>query len=503
MRFHIKSILTKLKTFIKHNQLATLLIVALVVLRFINLNSHVTFLGDQGRDAIIMKRMVTFEHFPAIGAPTSIGMVYLGPFYYYFMAPWLLLFNFNPLGPAFGVAFLSVILGLWAYYLIYKHFNSLTALFFLFFLAFSNSNISLSRFSWNPNLLPIFTFFTLFAFYQVLYQKSEAKNNSRRFLWPVLFGSLFSFSFQLHYLVIFMLPTFLLFFTIRAKQTKQLKSLLTKIALSVFSFVFFSIPLLIFDLRHQFLNFNNLLKLFNEGNVTSQGSYWQRFQETLVGFWQHTWQFTVSPFWAMTLFILLLVMLFKFGLRSKSNWYFLNLANLLFFIFGFASLNSGRFEHYYGPVYFSLFLTLGFVFSYRFKNCAVCRIVIPIFLLIFLAANFLKFKVYFQPGGNQIKHSQTLAKFLATKTNNQPFNIATWPVQFTEDNYLYFMELYGQKVLDRKKLEIAKQMFVLCNEKSCQIINSPSWNIAMFGKAKVAKIWNIDGIRIFKLKHTL
>jgi len=122
MRFHIKSILTKLKTFIKHNQLATLLIVALVVLRFINLNSHVTFLGDQGRDAIIMKRIVTFEHFPAIGAPTSIGMVYLGPFYYYFMAPWLLLFNFNPLGPAFGVAFLSVILGLLAYYLIYKHF---------------------------------------------------------------------------------------------------------------------------------------------------------------------------------------------------------------------------------------------------------------------------------------------------------------------------------------------------------------------------------------------
>ena len=501
MHFHIKSILTKLKTFIKHNQLATLLIVALVVLRFINLNSHVTFLGDQGRDAIIMKRMVTFEHFPAIGAPTSIGMVYLGPFYYYFMAPWLLLFNFNPLGPAFGVAFLSVILGLWAYYLIYKHFNSLTALFFLFFLAFSNSNISLSRFSWNPNLLPIFTFFTLFAFYQVLYQKSEAKNNSRRFLWPVLFGSLFSFSFQLHYLVIFMLPTFLLFFTIRAKQTKQLKSLLTKIALSVFSFVFFSIPLLIFDLRHQFLNFNNLLKLFNEGNVTSQGSYWQRFQETLVGFWQHTWQFTVSPFWAMTLFILLLVMLFKFGLKSQSNWYFLNLANLLFFIFGFASLNSGRFEHYYGPVYFSLFLTLGFVFSYRFKNCAVCRIVIPIFLLIFLAANFLKFKVYFQPGGNQIKQAQIISHSILEQVTQTPYQLVSIPFTETHGQHRYYLELFGNRPLNENSAEPAQQLFVLCFQKDCNVLGDSQWQIAAFTNKKIAKIWTVNNLKIYKIVH--
>ena len=68
-----------------------------VFLRFWRLEGFVTFLGDQGRDAIVIRRILTGEHFPAIGAPTSIGQVYLGPFYYYFIAPWLLLFNFNPL----------------------------------------------------------------------------------------------------------------------------------------------------------------------------------------------------------------------------------------------------------------------------------------------------------------------------------------------------------------------------------------------------------------------
>lgn len=501
MRLHIKSILTKTVFWIKQNPLAALLILALICLRFINLQSHVTFLGDQGRDAIIMKRIITLEHFPAIGAPTSIGMVYLGPFYYYFMAPWLLLFSFNPLGPAFGMAFLSSVFAIFAYLFVRRHFDNLTALLFLFFLTFSASNISLSRFSWNPNLLPIFTFFTLYAFYQVLYIKPKTKDKLKNWTWPLLFGALFSFSFQLHYLAVFMFPTFLLFAAAKAKQNKQFKRLITRLGLSVFSFLFFSIPLVIFDLRHNFLNFNNLLKLFSQTEVANSGGYLTRLLDTVVGFWQHTWQLTLSPVWAIILFVLLLIMLFKFGLKSQSAWYFLNLANLLFFILGFAVLNSGRFEHYYGPIYFSLFLTSAYVFSYRVKNCPICRIIVPVFLLIYLVANFLEFKVYFSPGGNQIKHSQTVAKFLTNKTNNQPFNIATWPVQFTEDNYLYFMELDDQRVLDRRKLEIAEQMFVLCQEKPCQIINSPSWNIAMFGEAKIAKIWSIENIKIFKLVH--
>src|SRR3989338_11349462 len=100
---------TKLKKALGDKYFVSILVLFLigVFLRFYRFPEFVTFLGDQGRDAIIVKRIITFEHFPAIGAPTSYGQVYLGPFYYYFMAPWLLLFNFNPLGLAVGVAFYS------------------------------------------------------------------------------------------------------------------------------------------------------------------------------------------------------------------------------------------------------------------------------------------------------------------------------------------------------------------------------------------------------------
>ena len=109
-----------------------------VFLRFYRLEGFVTFLGDQGRDAIIVKRIITLEHFPAIGAPTSIGQVYLGPFYYYFIAPWLLFFNYQPIGLAFGVAFFSSLYLLINYLIVKELFDKKIALISTILLSFSS-----------------------------------------------------------------------------------------------------------------------------------------------------------------------------------------------------------------------------------------------------------------------------------------------------------------------------------------------------------------------------
>src|SRR3990167_69668 len=132
-------------------------------LRLYRFDSFVTFLGDQGRDALIIKRIITLEHLPAIGAPTSVGQIYLGPFYYYFIAPWLLLFNFEPIGLAFGVAFFSSLFILVFYHLIKKIFDPMTALISAFFIPFSSVLVESSRFSWNPNLLPLFSLLFIYA----------------------------------------------------------------------------------------------------------------------------------------------------------------------------------------------------------------------------------------------------------------------------------------------------------------------------------------------------
>src|SRR4030067_2677257 len=174
--------------------LPVLVIMLAIILRFYKFGEFVTFLGDQGRDAIVIKRIITFEHLPAIGPPSSLGQIYLGPFYYYLIAPFLFLSRFNPVGPALGVALISIIGIIISYFVVKHETNFKTALVFFIFSAFSAVNIQFSRFSWNPNLLPIFSFFTLYFFYKTITTKNK--------LHAVLFGSFLSFSIQLHHLAL-------------------------------------------------------------------------------------------------------------------------------------------------------------------------------------------------------------------------------------------------------------------------------------------------------------
>ena len=116
-------------------------------------------MGDQGRDAIIIKRIITFEHFPAIGPTSSIGQVFLGPFYYYLMTPFLAITRLDPIGLAYGSALLATFGLFIAYLAVRKEVNKTVAGFFLFLLVFSAVQVEAARFSWNPNLLPVFSFF--------------------------------------------------------------------------------------------------------------------------------------------------------------------------------------------------------------------------------------------------------------------------------------------------------------------------------------------------------
>lgn len=450
---------------------------ATLFLRVYKLPQTTMFLSDQGRDAIIIYNIVTLKHLPAIGAPTSIGQVYLGPFYYYLISPFLLLFNFNPVGLSFGVAFLSSFFIVLSFFIIKKIFGWLNAFIFIFLTGFSVINIQQSRFSWNPNLLPFFSFFSLYFFYQMIKEK--------KIRWAILFGSFFSFSTQLHYLAFFLIiPVFFYFFyqlweVFRKKN--QVWPLSKNYLISFVSFIFFSSPLLIFDLRHNFLNSKNFIKLFTQGSLVNQ---------------------TPKIFFLITLFIIFL--LFFYLKKKKTNdFLILHSFNILLYLWGFKLLNTPTHIHYFGSIYLSLFFISSFLIYQIYKSIPkkIAFIFLTIILITYFFLNFKNYNFLWQKGENQIEHSKKTAQFLAEKINNQPYNIATWPVEFAEDNYLYFLILKGLKPANRQKIEITDQMFVLCQKQPCQVINSPSWNISMFGKAKIDKIWKFEGLYIYKLIH--
>jgi len=339
MSLRIKNILTN-----RVSKLTLFIFFVLIVsafFRFYRLEDFATFLGDQGRDAIVMKRIVTLEHFPAIGAPSSLGQIYLGPFYYYLVSPFLLLFNFNPVGPVFAVALLSFLGILAAFVAIKKEVSDLTALIFLFLTLFSFVNIQSSRFSWNPNMLPIFSFFTLYFFYKAFTTESR--------LFVFLAGAFLAFSFQLHHLAFSLVIPMVLWYLLLFSRTlkNKIKQDIKQFILFTASFLLFSLPLILFELKHNFLNFRNLLTLISEGNTANGGGFIASFllsNQALYTYVFQTATTTLLPFLltvSLTIFYLV-----KNVQKKKFSLVNLHLLNIVFFLVFFSLINTARNAHY-------------------------------------------------------------------------------------------------------------------------------------------------------------
>lgn len=452
------------------------------------------FLADQGRDAIIIREIATFSHLPLIGPPSSIGQVYLGPFFYYLVAPFLPLFFFNPAGLAYGVSFLFIAGLIAAYFVIARLENKPAALLFLVLATFSYQLIMFARFSWNPNLLPVFAFFTLFFLYLSL--------KTKKFLWSLLYGAFFALSFQLHHLASFLAVPILLGYAYQFFREKhKLRFLLTPVV-ALGAFLAVSSPLILFDLKHDFLNTKNLYSLFAHQNVVAGGSPLARLLETNHAFWEIVAHVPL-PSWAPVLGSLLILggVLFALSRKRGDLFLFLNAANFFSFIYLFSLLHSPRHPHYYGPAYLSFFLVFAVLVAPLLRKRLALAFAVAV-LMVYIGING---KDYFFIAGapnSQIDQARTVAASIAAHASGRDFNIATYPVEFTsEDTYVYFLETMGYRAANREAHEVTAQMFVLCNEGPCDVLHTQSWNINMFGKAKIDTMWESQGIKIFKLVH--
>ncbi len=171
-----------------------LLLLLAAFLRLFRIADYITFLGDEGRDALVAYNILHGK-LTLLGPTSSVGGFFLGPIYYYFMAPFLWLFNYNPVGPAVMVALFGVATVFFIYKVGKEAFSEKAGFIAALLYAISPVVIAYSRSSWNPNLMPFFTLLTLYLLYKALNKNSL----------PLLALSGFSYgiAMQLHYIEVF------------------------------------------------------------------------------------------------------------------------------------------------------------------------------------------------------------------------------------------------------------------------------------------------------------
>lgn len=258
----MKQLLQTIRTFTKTQWIVIGLIAIAVFTRFYNLADTVQFLGDQGRDALVVSRIFTAGDPVFIGPVTSVGNMYLGPLYYYFMLPFLWLSYPSPIGPVYAVAALGVLTVFLMYWLGKEMLGEKVAVLAAALYTFSTTATLLARFSWNPNPAPLVSLVMLWAIYRAL-KKSP-------WYW-VAVTLCFAVLIQLHYITLLSGASFGIIWLYQLiqllkKPSKQhtvaLTTMVKATVVSGLLLALSTVPLMLFDWKHNWLNAKAFLNLF-------------------------------------------------------------------------------------------------------------------------------------------------------------------------------------------------------------------------------------------------
>ncbi|OGH08312.1 MAG: hypothetical protein A2171_03005 [Candidatus Levybacteria bacterium RBG_13_35_9] len=488
-----------------------------------------TFLGDEGRDVLVVYNILHGK-LTLLGPTSSVGGFFLGPIYYYFMAPFLLLFNYNPVGPAVMVALIGIVTVFLLYKICREFFNTRVAIFAAALYAISPLIVSYSRSSWNPNPLPFFSLLSFYLIYKAL------KNNSFKLF--AVSGFLLGISMQLHYLALF-LCTIVFFYILFATLYKSLikTSFVILIKRYLFLFTGFLIgwsPFLAFEVRHGFPDFNSIYNfIFHSGNTGPGSSFFSTIQDVFFRIFGRLvlnyppveqaalFDKNILSFW--TVFILataalsssILIFYFYKSLRSKNDNFYKY--SLLFFWFFIGILLFGFYKKAIYDYYFAFMFPLPFILVALFldkifqnkKYIAVFSKYIgaAIFIIIFIIN--LQGIPFRYPANRQLNQMKTIADFVMTRTDAKPFNFALISGGNSDHAYKYFFTVWSHPPViiedfqhDPDRETVTDQLFVVCESPlPCQPLGHSLWEIAGFGRAEIVGHWKVSVVEIYKLVH--
>lgn len=485
---------------IRRNKSEFFVLIAILLLaaflRLYRIADYMTFLGDEGRDALVVKRIIVDHKFTLLGPTASVGGFFLGPFYYYLMIPFLWAFRLNPVGPAVMVALFGIAT-VWLVYRVGKDFfDSSVGLAAAFLYTLSPLVIYHSRSSWNPNLMPFFSLLIVWLSWKAVRQKKPFL----LFFIGILFGILI----QLHYLALFLAVVIVAYFLF-SWRLKNLKYY----PVTLVGFIAGWLPFIIFELRHRFPNFRTLYQFIFHGKET--GLVAKKF-----------WPIVTNVSLRLFLNIVtnnqkILALIFLYGSLIMLFWKIVKGKNVqakillgLWFLIGvglFGFYKKGIYDYYFGFMFPLPFLLVAYFLTQLGRlNKVLCGVAASFYIWTVMV-NSRSFP-FLRPPNRQMEQAKQIALFVGEKTGGKPFNFALITGQNSDHAYRYFLEINGFKSVtientqnDSERKTVTEQLLVVCEVADCKPLGHPLWEVAGFGRADVEGEWQVSVHKIFKLKH--
>lgn len=225
-----------------------ILIVLFWISRLWNFERLLTFHSDQGIFFSETWKMVQERKISLIGLKVTTKEVlgrafYTGPFFYYLLATLGVLINWNPRMITFLFIFIWFLAGLGIFYLTKKICGLLAGITAFGIFATCPYFVFFSRIIWNTALVPLVSVLFFTSLYQIKKNKLA--------VWWFLAGLFLGLGLNLSHSTLIWFP-FLGFFAFWQFKNKILKAKYLGMILA--GFILGELPVLIFELRHQFYN---------------------------------------------------------------------------------------------------------------------------------------------------------------------------------------------------------------------------------------------------------
>lgn len=512
------SLLHSLKNWFISGSLSRKIVLALLIAAFFlrtwNIEASLLFQGDQGRDALIVSEIFKHGDLVFIGPVTSVGNMYLGPLYYYFMVPFLVLSYPNPVGPAYAIASLGILAVWLTYFFGRKMVGTRAATIATFLLTFSSVAILYSRFSWNPNPAPAVAICMVWATY-LAWKKNP--------WWWLAVSVCFSILVQLHYLTLLSLGgagliwLFQLIELFRTK-TKKLFTLLLPTTLAVLVFLVSLSPLLLFDLKHNWLNakaFSQVITGESNFSDTSKPGLASKFKTVLLEthgrsmhiLFEHSWgQHRTSN----TIMVVVVLGTLGLILHSKKYKYREQLIVLCAYvgtgIVGTSLYQHSVFHHYILYLFPASFLLVGLVADYWWQHFKSKMVISGLLLL--LGSYYLWFNLQRLPWGEMgwsLADVQTVTTSIYERVQpGERYNIVLLSESGDIDgqSYRYYLHTTDLPPVSQAERGSIDTLFIINEDRKLKkVVDSPVYEIVVFPDKTPREVYTItDGPEITVLR---
>ena len=480
-----------------------LLVFLSAFLRFYKLEPLTTFMDDQGRDVLKAAQIIKEKNLPFIGPLASMGNVYLGPLYYWAITPVLWLFGFNPVGPVVLVALLGVLTNILLFFFLWRYFDKKSAFLASFLYALSPLILQNSRFSWNPNPVPLFS---LLWFFLMLKFFDEEKGR-----WALGAGICLGILLQLHYvtglLLLFTGAALLFWLVKKSRQESFSPKFLKPLGWLILGVIIPLIPFILFEFKNYFLNTRAAWEFLFGGHkeeflakslLTRVFALFNRFFQELLGFSRP------SPlplaYFIFTILSLLFVGGKKLG-KEKKKIIFSSAAILVLTPFLLCGAVGGEIHlHYIGLLYPFVFIIVA-AGDYLWRRARFWPLVILNSALLLLACYQMGRWDYRQiiaaDSNHQIEKAKLIAEYISQEAEDKNIFVASLTGSPFAYPARYFLYIHGFTTDSLNPSSV----FVVCYDQPCQPEKSILWELAQFEDLKTVSEKALPyGVWVYELK---